>query len=311
MRACVCVCVCVCVCASCTGYIMYMYTSPLHVHTSTVCSKMMWLTSHLIHYYHSPKQVGCTSMRRFLFALQGIIPKESIHWKKVDEHKYLAPAIQRASFLNTSLTDEERLYKIKNYYKFIIVRNPLERLLSAFRNKIETPLHLAESDIHLQYFEKLKHQILMKYRRVEFSRWLASGRHVPVQVTFSEYIRWIIDTDNDRLNEHFAPTISNSHPCRVKYNFYGNFKMYNTDIAGVAQKLGVPFEYFYNKSSHNPSTETRNFLESYYSQVDNKLKQQLLQSFSDELEFYYHLYPEERNCHVKLLGTGLNERTCQ
>ena len=234
-------------------------------------------------------------MRRFLFALQGIIPEESIHWGTVDEHKYLAPGIQRASFLNKSLTDEERLYKIKNYYKFMIVRNPLERLLSAFKNKIEKPLNLMEFDMPSQIFDRFKEEILMQYRKDEFSRWFASDRHVPVEVTFSEYIRWVVDTKHDNLNEHFAPTISNSHPCRIKYNFYGNFKMYNSDIAGVARKLRVPFEYFYNKSSHSPSTETRNLLDSYYSQLDKKLKQRLLQSFSDELDFYYHLYPEEKN----------------
>ena len=30
-------------------------------------------------------------MRRFLFVLQGIIPKESINWKHVSEDEYLGP----------------------------------------------------------------------------------------------------------------------------------------------------------------------------------------------------------------------------
>ena len=241
-------------------------------------------------------------MRRFLFALQDIIPQESIHWEKVNEQEYLAPGIHRASFLNTSLTDDERVYKIQNYYKFMIVRNPLERLLSAFKDKIEGPLNLTESDIHLQRFEGYKQQILDKYRRFEFRKWLATGRRSPIQVTFSEYIRWIVDSKHDRLNEHFAPTISNSLPCRIKYDFYGNFKMYNSDIAQVAHKLHVPFEYFYNISWHDPSLETRNFLDYYYSQLEKELKLQLFQSFFNELDFYYHLYPEEKNCHTRLLG---------
>ena len=36
-------------------------------------------------------QVGCTNMRRFLFVMQGVIPKESITWKGVSEEKYLKP----------------------------------------------------------------------------------------------------------------------------------------------------------------------------------------------------------------------------
>ena len=43
-----------------------------------------------------------------------------------------------------NLSKEEALYRLKNYYKFAIFRNPLERLLmSAYRNKLEPPLNYA------------------------------------------------------------------------------------------------------------------------------------------------------------------------
>ena len=53
------------------------------------------------------------------------------------EIKYMKPALMRVSFLKASLTDKERLYKVKNYFKYTFIRNPLERLLSAYLDKVK------------------------------------------------------------------------------------------------------------------------------------------------------------------------------
>ena len=236
-------------------------------------------------------------MRRFLFALQGIIPQESITWKKVSEDKYLGPGVQKASFLNKSLTDEERLYKIKTYYKFMFVRNPLERLLSAFLNKLASPIDFMKMDT----FEMHKRSILQKYRPQDIKKWTKAHGKLELQVSFSDYIHWIIDSDNALLNEHFASIINDAHPCQIKYHFYGNFKMYSSDMAQVLKKLNASAEYFWDQSEHKPGHETKDYLQYYYSQLSEKLKHHLFEKFYQELDFYYHLYPEEKTSHVGLL----------
>ena len=69
-----------------------------------------------------------------------------------------------------NLSKEEALYRLKNYYKFAIVRNPLERLLSAYRNKLEPPLNY---DIRRNFPDRLKAYILKKYRREDLEAWIA------------------------------------------------------------------------------------------------------------------------------------------
>ena len=49
-------------------------------------------------------------------------------------------------FLREGLTNEERLHQLKDYFKFIMLRNPLERLVSAYRDKIEPPLEFSDHD---------------------------------------------------------------------------------------------------------------------------------------------------------------------
>ena len=251
----------------------------------------------------TPFQVGCTNMRRFLFALQGIIPQESIRWSNVSERKYLTPGIKTASFLNKSLTDKKRIHRIKTYYKFMFVRNPLERLLSAFRDKMAKPL---DFNIKWDTFENHKKSVLRKYRPKDLKRWSQCRGNFTLKITFIEYIRWVIDSDNALLNEHFAPIIYDAYPCNIRYHFYGNFKMYSSDMAQVLKKLNVSAEYYWDQSEHKPGHETKDYLQYYYSQLSEDLKRRLLEDFYQEFDFYYHLYPEEKTSHVELLNvTGL------
>ena len=91
-----------------------------------------------------------------------------------------------------------------------------------------------------------------------------------LNMTFVEYIQWIIDSDES--NKHYAPLISNAQPCRIRYNFYASFKLYNSEMSHLIKKLDANPKYFPNVSYHKSGQKTDDLVDQYYSQLPEKLK---------------------------------------
>lgn len=164
------------------------------------------------------------------------------------------------------------------------MRNPLERLVSAYRDK------LANGDNDRFAYTVTK--ILAKYKHISNSSTL----------DFQMYIRWIIDTPNDSLDQHFKPLMYLVHPCAVKYDFFGNFKHLSSDLHLVMEKFNISSELYRDQGYYGSGPNTTTLLPKYYSTVSVDLKQKLVADFSAELDFYYHLFPEEKNSLFQLLG---------
>lgn len=238
-----------------------------------------------------PLQVGSTNLRRFVFLLQGLLSNSTIHKERIPYS-----LVQRAMRINHErdrhTSRYERTKKLKEYYKYTFIRNPLERLVSAYRNKIAPPKQYLKE----RWVTGVKQGIMTTSGVQEWSK--------DSNVTFTQYIRWVIATPNNHLNKHIAPVIENIYPCRVRYNFYGNFKQLTNDMHMVIKRLQAPMEYFWNTSYYEAGSQTDQMLDHHYSQLDMELKHNLFRDFYQELDFYYHLYPEERDSHCELLDVS-------
>lgn len=195
---------------------------------------------------------------------------------------------------------------LDTYWKFTFVRNPLERLVSAFRNKLSGPLRTRSHEIQ---FEHIKQGILKKYDKSKFDVWLRRKDNSNVTITFTMFIKWVVSKPNKQLNDHFRPIYLLTKPCTVKYNFYGNFRDMTSDMHLIMEKLSIPKELYRDHGYYESSQNTTTLLMQYYSALSMDLKRALFQDFKTELDFYYHLFPDERHSHVALLG--VNEEVYQ
>lgn len=235
-------------------------------------------------------KVGCSKWKYTFLLLNGII---SFTEKRLPE------SILKQTKKLSDLPIIERRRRLVEYYKYTFIRNPMERIVSAYLNKIAKPLNV--SLVGIKFEEGYKAKILKLLKREEYDKWYKSGRKGKMYPTFSEFVQFLNMENLKRLNEHFKPIIYLCHPCAINYNFYGNFKLLPGDADTLVKQFNLNSSYYDNKSyiSHK-LYNTSDLVPKYFSELTNSQKEALFYLFADELDFYYSLYPEEKDNHLKL-----------
>uniref|UniRef100_A0A803YAY1 Carbohydrate sulfotransferase n=1 Tax=Meleagris gallopavo TaxID=9103 RepID=A0A803YAY1_MELGA len=201
---------------------------------------------------------------RHLLVLDGAL--ESVDVKLKMDHK------SDLVFLG-DMTPDEINYRLKNYYKFVFVRNPAERLLSAYRNKF--------GEIK-EYQQKYGVEIVRRYRK-------NGGKSAGDDVTFSEFLRYLLDEEVERMNEHWMPIYNLCQPCAVRYDFIGSYERLNEDANRVLEEVQAPsFIRFPERQSwYKPVTaETLHY---YLCNTQRRLIKELLPKYI--LDFTLFAYP--------------------
>ncbi|KAK2098222.1 Carbohydrate sulfotransferase 14 [Saguinus oedipus] len=150
-------------------------------------------------YCYVPK-VACSNWKRVLKVLAGVLDSVDVRLK-MDHHSDLV-------FL-ADLRPEEIRYRLQHYFKFLFVRDPLERLLSAYRNKF--------GEIQ-EYQQRYGAEIVRRYR--------AGAGPSPSgdDVTFPEFLRYL----------HLC------QPCAVHYDFVGSYERLEADANQVLEWVRPP-----------------------------------------------------------------------
>ena len=73
--------------------------------------------------------VGCSNWKRMFVVLNGLLPPTESSQRPSED-------ILRSAYKLVSLKPEEREWRLRKYFKFTMLRNPLERIVSAYRNKV-------------------------------------------------------------------------------------------------------------------------------------------------------------------------------
>ncbi|XP_036101833.1 carbohydrate sulfotransferase 13 [Molossus molossus] len=185
--------------------------------------------THGLLYCYIPK-VACTNWKRVLLAMSSLTSQDP---QAIPAHEAHAPG-RLPSLADFSPTEIN--WRLRDYLAFLFVREPFERLASAYQNKFKRPYSAA-------FQRHYGTRIVRRLRPHPHPDALARGH----DVRFAEFLAYLLDPRtrrNEPFNEHWERAHALCHPCRLRYDVVGKFETLAEDAAFVLGLVGVPGLHF-------------------------------------------------------------------
>ena len=224
-------------------------------------------------------QVSCTQWKMLLGRLTGRLPenktREQLMQMKMSPHR---GAFHR--FLSDLAPDEARR-RLQTFTSFLFVRHPLERLVSAFRDKFRASFQ------DRPFAVRTALEIAAHWQGR--APWQVAQQGRPQPVTFEQFARWVADApplDPDELyppeanNEHWLPVDQLCHPCAVNYTFVGHFDTMREDAQLLFSMVNITSVSLPKRSStSDTASATGQLLQSLDSQTLRRVLKHYLRDF--------------------------------
>jgi len=193
------------------------------VNQSTRARYEMYYDDQMDYIYCLVSKASCTSWKRTLMMLSG----QLTNFKRPEQlsvglvHNF-ASSDRYVPRLET-LPEELRSSRFINYFTFMFVREPLERLVSGYRDKL-----LVDPAYHVDI------DIVRRYRPHEYNP--SVKRY---NVTFAEFVRYVLDqrAAGRVLDRHWIPQYELCRVCLYRYDFIGHQETLHRDAEYVVSKL--------------------------------------------------------------------------
>ncbi|XP_043522351.1 carbohydrate sulfotransferase 8-like isoform X2 [Frieseomelitta varia] len=174
--------------------------------------------------------------------------------------------------------------------KLLVVRHPFERLLSAYRDKLENSVAGREHGT-LHFYRKYGSKIVEKYQ-TNFTppeEYLVIRRKdVPlpagIEPTFREFVQYLIHTDLANYgDDHWIPYYLYCTPCLVDYDIIAKIETLRLDQIYTIHKLHLQ-DTIKPRWRHNSGYENASKI--YFGQLNKDLIQKLYEKFQLDFELF-------------------------
>ena len=217
-------------------------------------------------------KVACSNWKRVFLVLSGYNNSMAQISGPMAHESGLLDTLDRYSY-------DEINQKLQTYKKILFVREPLERVLSAYRNKFTTEHNI---NFHQRYGIK----IIKKYR-LNFTREPSDDE----QVKFNEFVKYLLHLRPDQLHDkHWELQHKICSPCSINYDFIGRYETLKSDAARALEMMGASGKAaFPDIGKGKTGEESKTLMKEFYSQISQEEFVQLTEMYKmDYLLFNYH-----------------------
>ncbi|XP_033866486.2 carbohydrate sulfotransferase 10-like [Acipenser ruthenus] len=241
-----------------------------------VCDK------HKILFCQTPKVVN-TQWKKVLIVLNGVfssideIPENVVH---NHEKNGLHRASSRA-LLGSDLVEQ----RLNTYFKFLIVRDPFERLISAFKDKF-----LYNPRFEPWYKHDIAPAIIRKYKK---NRLETKG------LQFEDFVRYLGDPNHMRLDRQFGDHIIHwvtyvelCAPCEIKYSVIGHHESLERDDPFILKAADIDHLVSYPTILPGITLYNKTKVEQYFSGISKRDIRRLYARFQGDFELFGYKEPD-------------------
>lgn len=189
-------------------------------------------------------KVGCSNWKRIMMILENNL-------LKIDDIDSREAHARNNLTMLEDIPEEDRHWYIENYKKFMFVRHPLSRIVSAYKNKFKDLSVFRVAPIIIRRYGM---RIMKKYRKDATPAELRTGENI----TWNEWLDYIADpTSVGRFDRHWKEMYKLCSPCAVNYDYIGKLENVNDEADHIMTKLGVSHIAMYpGKANSHPTNTT-------------------------------------------------------
>ncbi|XP_017283484.1 carbohydrate sulfotransferase 12 [Kryptolebias marmoratus] len=235
---------------------------------------------HGIIYCYIPK-VACTNWKRVLYALnQGEPYPDLVSIKSSTVHK---------QFKFTLLNDYSRTEikaKLRHYTKFLFVRDPFVRLVSAYRDKF---LH---NDPY--FYENYGRNMLRLYNNQPDPPKTEKAFRLGIRPSFYNFIQYLLDPQTERsapFEPHWRQMHRLCHPCLIEYDFIGHQETLQDDAQELLKMLKLEDSITFPSAYENVTD--RDFLLNWFRAAPLEDRRKLYELYEQDFRLFGYRRPSE------------------
>ncbi|XP_073446570.1 carbohydrate sulfotransferase 10 isoform X1 [Dendrobates tinctorius] len=234
---------------------------------------------HRILFCQTPK-VGNTQWKKVLIVLNGAFSSiEDIPENVVHDHE--KNGLPRLSSYSRSDVQE----RLNSYFKFLIVRDPFERIISAYKDKF-----VRNPRFEPWYKHNIAPVIIRKYRKYrtesrgglqfqDFVRYLGDPNHKFLDLQFGDHII------------HWVTYVELCAPCEINYNVVGHHETLEEDAPYILREAGIDRLVSYPSIPPGITKYNQSKVEYYFSKVAKRDIKRLYERFEGDFKLFGYKEP--------------------
>ncbi|CAL1598052.1 unnamed protein product [Knipowitschia caucasica] len=264
--------------------------------TRFVLDRIFVSDKHKLLFCQTPK-VGNTQWKKVLIVLNGAFPSvEEIPENIVHNHE--KNGLPRLS----SYSPQEVTERLGSYFKFLIVRDPFERLISAFKDKF-----VLNPRFEPWYKTDIAPAIIRKYRRLhrDQDQDLVQDQDRPKEerssgLTFEDFVRYLGDGDGRRrLDRQFGTHIIHwlsytelCAPCDIRYDVIGHHETLEQDAPHILRAAGLEGLVQYPHIPPGITLYNRTKVQLYFNHIKHRDARRLYQRYQGDFSLFGYTRPD-------------------